>query len=62
MNVQNSEEARAYELEYPRRESSGRRAFIGLAAGTYYLPIYSNPGDGTIGPYTLTVSTSACSP
>ncbi|MCH7972240.1 MAG: DUF805 domain-containing protein, partial [Chloroflexi bacterium] len=33
MNVQNSDEARAYELEYPRREDSRRRAFIGLAVG-----------------------------
>ena len=33
MNVQNSDDARAYELEYPRREDSRRRAFIGLAVG-----------------------------
>ena len=36
MNVQNSDEARAYELEYPRRESSGRRGFIGFMIGLLF--------------------------
>lgn len=33
MDVQNSDEAQAYELEYPRRESNGRRGFIGFMIG-----------------------------
>lgn len=36
--------------------------FTGLTPGTYYLPVLLHPSSGSVGPYTISVTGSACPP